>query len=96
MADPRIPTCPGEILQDELATRGLSANRLAKDLGLDPVMIVEILCGRKSITADTAIRLAQYLGLPAEVWLNTRLNNDLTRLDGEKDAPVINQVRRSG
>jgi len=71
MADTRTPTSPGEILQDELAARGLSANRLAKGIGLDPGQIVGILNGRLTITADVALRLSQYLDTPASVWLNS-------------------------
>jgi len=95
MTEKRIPTHPGEILRDELVERGLSANRLARDLGVDSGRIVEILHGRRAITADTAVRLAQYFGTSAEVWLNMQLKHDLAAFEHEKGEAVRRQVRQS-
>ena len=58
----RRPTHPGEVLRDELEARKMSANRLALDLGVPSGRITEILNGRRSITPDTAVRLALYWG----------------------------------
>ncbi len=53
---------PGRLLKRELSTRGLSANRLALDIGVPSGRITDILNGRRSITADTAVRLGRYFG----------------------------------
>jgi addiction module HigA family antidote len=66
---------PGEILREEfMKPAGLTAYRLAKDLRVPLPRIHEIARGNRGITADTAIRLGIYFGLPAQFWLN--LQND--------------------
>src|SRR5712692_1436397 len=61
---------PGRLLKRELAARQLSASRLALDLGVPSGRITDILNGRRSITADTAVRLGRYFGNSAKVWLD--------------------------
>lgn len=53
---------PGRLLRQELAARGLSANRLALDIGVPSGRITDILNARRSISADTAVRLGRYFG----------------------------------
>jgi antitoxin HigA-1 len=53
---------PGRLLKRELTARGLSANRLALDIGVPSGRITDILNGRRAITADTAVRLGRYFG----------------------------------
>ena len=53
---------PGDTLRDELEERGISAYRLAKELGLQETAVSQILRGKRSITARTAIRLAEFFG----------------------------------
>jgi addiction module HigA family antidote len=53
-----------------LAARGLSANRLSLDIGVPSGRITDILNGRRSITADTAVRLGRYFGNSAQFWLD--------------------------
>ena len=66
---------PGEILKEEfLAEFGISAYRLAKDIGIPQTRISEILKGNRSITADTALRLSKYFGNTPNFWLG--LQND--------------------
>jgi len=81
MAEPKNrmrPIHPGEILKkDVLATMGLSANALARELRVPVTRISEILHGRRAITADTALRLARYLGTTAQFWLNLQASYDL-------------------
>lgn len=57
---------PGRLLKRELAARGLSANRLALDIGVPSGRITDILNGRRSISADTAVRLGRYFGNSAQ------------------------------
>ena len=76
MSVERIPPVhPGEILMEEfLKPMGLSQNRLAKDLGVSPRRINEIVLGKRSITADTALRLAHYFGMSPEFWLGLQMD----------------------
>jgi antitoxin HigA-1 len=72
------PVHPGEILREEvMAPIGLSANRLAKDLGIPTSRVLEIINGRRSISADTALRLGRYFGTTAQLWINLQASYDL-------------------
>jgi addiction module HigA family antidote len=74
----RQPIHPGEILaEDVLAELGMSATQLAKALGVPPNRISEIVRGRRDITADTALRLARWLGTTPEFWLDLQQAYDL-------------------
>jgi addiction module HigA family antidote len=75
MARPAIH--PGEILADELTELGISANELARILHVPANRISQILVGKRAITADTALRLGQWLGTSAELWLNLQKNYEL-------------------
>jgi antitoxin HigA-1 len=76
-AKQHAPIHPGEVLQEDfLLPLGLSEYRLAKDLGVPARRINEIVKGKRSITADTALRLGRYFAWPAEVWLNLQANYD--------------------
>ena len=78
---PPIP--PGEILLEEfLVPLGLSQYRLAKDTSVPPRRINEIVRGQRSISADTALRLARYFGTSEQFWLNLQAHYDLEK---EKD-----------
>ena len=69
---------PGRLLKRELNARSLSANRLALDLGVPSGRITDILNGRRSITADTAVRLGRYFGNSAQFWLYLLGHNPLS------------------
>jgi len=72
------PIHPGETLrEDVLAPMKMSVNQLAKALGVDSARLNEIVRGRRGITADTALRLARYLGTSAEFWLGLQLDYEL-------------------
>lgn len=69
---------PGEVLlEDFMKPLGLSQYRLAQDLGVSPIRISQIVHGQRSITVDTAMRLARYFGTSAEVWLRLQVRYDL-------------------
>jgi len=71
------PIHPGEVLREDfLIPLGLSEYRVAKDIGVPPRRINEIVKGRRAVTADTALRLERYFGWPAEVWLNLQSHHD--------------------
>ena len=73
-----LPVHPGEVLLEEfLKPMGLSQNRLALDIGVPPRRINEIVLGKRSITADTALRLACYFGNSPQFWLGLQRDYDL-------------------
>ncbi len=78
-AEGRLPPIhPGEILREDLMIPyGISASRLARDLRVPVTRITDILHGRRSITADTALRLGRYFGNDARFWLNLQTAYDL-------------------
>jgi len=72
------PVHPGEILnEDLLKPLGISLNRLGRDLRVPVTRVSEIVNGRRSITADTALRLARYFGTTPELWMNLQAAYDL-------------------
>lgn len=75
---PPPPVHPGEILREDLmAPLGISINALARDLRVPVTRVSEIVNGRRSITADTALRLARYFGNTPQFWLNLQAAFDL-------------------
>ena len=84
---------PGRLLKRELAARSLSANRLALDLGVPSGRITDILNGRRSITADTAVRLGRYFGNSAQFWLDLQGQYDIGVIEREKGAELAKRVR---
>ncbi len=77
--DDRLPNIhPGEILLEEfLKPLSLSQNRLARDLGVPPRRINEIVLGKRAVTADTALRLARYFGTSEKFWLGLQADFEL-------------------
>lgn len=72
------PIHPGEILlEDFMKPLGLTQYRLAQDLGVTPIRISQIVNGERSISVDTAMRLARYSGTSAAVWLRLQVRYDL-------------------
>ena len=74
------PIHPGEILKEEfLDPLGLSQYRVAVDISVPPRRINEIVHGKRSISADTALRLARYFGTTDRFWLNLQTHYDLEK-----------------
>lgn len=72
------PIHPGEILLTEfLEPMGISQYRLAKDIGVTPRRVNEIVLGRRAITADTALRLGRFFNMEAQFWLNLQTHYDM-------------------
>jgi len=72
------PIHPGEILLDDfMVPLKISTNKLAREIGVPPNRISAIVNGRRSITADTALRLGVYFGVSPETWLNLQTDYDL-------------------
>ncbi|MBX3240822.1 MAG: HigA family addiction module antidote protein [Chitinophagaceae bacterium] len=80
---------PGEILSEEfLVPLGISAYRLAKDIGIPQTRVSEILKGNRRITADTALRLGRYFGNSAKFWLGLQDDYDIEEELINKDADI--------
>ncbi len=82
---------PGEILLEEfLREYGISQNRLGREIGMSPRAINEIVHGKRSVTANSALRIARFFGTSPEFWLNLQTSYDLeeavktVNLDGIK------------
>ena len=74
-----LPVPPGEILREEfLEPLGITPYRLAQDIHVQQTRVGEILAGRRSITADTALRLARYFGTSPQLWMNLQARYDLS------------------
>ena len=72
------PITPGEILREDfMEPLDISINQLARDLSVPPNRISEIVNGKRSISADTALRLQRYFGVEAQFWLNLQTEYDL-------------------
>ena len=87
------PIHPGEILRDELNELGLSANALAKALGVPANRITAILNEQRSITGDTALRLAKYFGTTPEFWMNLQAAYEVKRAIQESGREIERTVK---
>jgi addiction module HigA family antidote len=90
---------PGEVLlEDFMKPLGISQYRLAKDINVSPIRISQIIRGERSITVDTAMRLARYFGTSAAVWLRLQVRYDLESAQAslgpriEREVKVLNQA----
>ena len=94
MKETRIPPVhPGEVLlEDFLKPLGISQYRLAKEMNVYPRKINEIVHGKRSITADTALRLSRYFGTSAELWMNLQALYDLEKTRDEIEEKVEREV----
>jgi addiction module HigA family antidote len=88
------PILPGDILlEDFMKPLGLTQYRLAQDLGVTPIRISQIVNGERSISVDTAMRLARYLGTSAAVWLRLQVRYDLEVAKRELDERINREVK---
>ena len=75
------PVHPGEILKETLDDLGLSMNQLAQDIHVPANRISAIVAGKRSITGETALRLARYFGTSAEFWMGLQTDYELRRAE---------------
>ena len=88
------PLHPGEVLLEEfMRPMGLSQNRLGNDLGVSARRINEIVHGKRSITADTALRLSLYFGNSPEFWLGLQMDYDLDVEIDSHSAQIEKEVK---
>ena len=88
------PVHPGEVLQEEIAARGLSAHALALKLRVPANRLTEIISGKRGISTDTALRLSRYLGPGAAFWLNLQSQYDLAMAEKRLGAKSGRRSRR--
>lgn len=96
MSKDRLPPVhPGEILLEEfLKPMKLSQNRLARDIGVSPRRINEIVLGKRGITAETALRLSRYFGMSAEFWMGLQMDYELDTESDRVGARIKTEVPR--
>lgn len=75
----RTPIHPGEILGEELKEIGIAGTELARQLKVPENRITQIIAGKRSITADTALRLGKWFGTTPAFWLNLQKNYELRK-----------------
>lgn len=90
-----IPIHPGRILRRELAARDLSANALARALRVSSGRIVDILNAKRSISAETALRLGRYFGNDPQFWINLQGQYDLAVAMRDVGKRVAREVERA-
>ncbi len=79
---------PGEVLNDELETLGISATGLARQLNVPANRITQIVRGKRAITGDTALRLGHWFGMNPQFWLNLQSAYDLWRASEAAGAEI--------
>jgi addiction module HigA family antidote len=87
------PVHPGEILQKEfLESMGISQNKLAMALHVPARRINEIVLGKRSITADTALRLARYFRMSPQFWLGLQMDYELDVAEDALDERIEEEI----
>lgn len=90
----RVTTHPGEVLSEEfLKPLGMSVNALALALRVPATRIGAIVKGDRSVTADTALRLARFFNTSAEFWINMQAMHDLTKARIQSGGAIERDVR---
>ncbi len=85
---------PGEILFEEfLVPMGISQNLIAREMGVPPRRINEIVHGKRAVTADTALRLARYFGTSEEFWMGLQADYDLEEARNKLGDRLEREVR---
>ncbi len=87
---------PGEVLKEEfLEPMGMSVYRLSKETGLSQTRLSQIIKGKRSITAESAVKLGKFFGVPAEFWMNLQSLYDIeeARKQYRKDLQSIHSIQ---
>src|SRR4030067_2970878 len=88
------PIHPGEVLlEDFMKPLGLTQYRLAQDIRVPAIRISQIVHGKRSITVDTALRLARYFGTSADMWLRLQARYDLQSADKDLSDRIRREVK---
>ncbi len=95
MSTVMTPIHPGEVLKEEyLVPLGLSQNALARDISVSPRRVNEIVLGKRSVSADTALRLAAYFRTTPEFWMNLQTHFDLESARDRLGDRLADEVHR--
>lgn len=86
------PVHPGKTLASELEARGLTANALALKLRVPANRLTDIVRGQRAISAETALRLAQFFGNSASFWMTLQANYDLAVARRDKGEQIVREV----
>ena len=85
---------PGEVLQEEFLTpMSISQNRIARDIGVPPRRITEIVHGKRGVTADTALRLSRYFGTSEGFWMGLQSDYELEEARNRLGKRLQQEVR---
>jgi addiction module HigA family antidote len=84
---------PGRLLKRELTARALSANRLALAIGVPSGRVTDILNGRRSISADTAVRLGRYFGNRPQFWMDLQGQYDIAVVERDRGREIARRVQ---
>ena len=85
----RTPIHPGKVLADELSELGISATELARQLHVPANRITQIIAGKRSITAETALKLGKWFGTGPQIWMNLQKIYELDKAIQNVDLEVI-------
>ena len=81
---------PGEILKEELDALGVSPTELARQIDVPPNRVGQIIAGKRSVSADTALRFGHWFGVEAQFWLNLQTHFDLMVAEQASGAAIEN------
>ncbi len=90
----RDPIHPGKFIADELAELDMTPTELARELHVPPNRIYQLIRGKRSMTADTALRLSQWLGTSAEMWMNLQKMYELRLAEQQEGEEIKRTVAR--
>lgn len=79
---------PGEVLKDELAELGVTPTEFARNIGVPPNRVSQIINGKRSITGDTALRFGHWFNVEPQFWLNLQTQFDLVQADRRRGAVI--------
>src|SRR5947209_7224027 len=89
----RRPIHPGRVLKRTLADAGLAANAVALALRIPANRLTEIINGKRSITADTAMRLGRFFGTSAQMWMNLQSRYELELAEDQLAERIDREVQ---
>ncbi len=89
---PIYPVHPGDVLAEELEVRGLTGADLARALHVPANRIYQLLAGKRSMTADTAVRLQKWLGVEAEFWLALQAQYELDVIRRDSSVKLLDEI----
>ena len=84
---------PGRLLKRELVARALSANRLAISIGVPSGRVTDILNGRRSISADTGVRLGRYFGNRPQFWMDLQAQHDIAVVERDRGREITRRIQ---